>query len=60
MTKNFKPIFTITNRITAGPTRLPVLPVASATQTGARQTGIERVRGFLEAACLRRGFGRQG
>jgi hypothetical protein len=35
MTKNFKPIFTITNRITAGLTR------------------IERVRGFLEAACLR-------
>jgi len=52
MTKNFKPIFTITNRITAGLTRLPVLPVASATQTGARQTGIERVRGFLEAATL--------
>jgi hypothetical protein len=35
MTKSFKPIFMITNRITAG------------------LTGIERARGFLEAACPR-------
>jgi hypothetical protein len=49
MTKRFNPIFTITNRITAGLTRLPVLGTADRHRAGPGVPGCrDPVRGLGE------------